>query len=56
MEYIVVEGDSYFDLSAKVTKMMGDGWKPQGGVSAYGSTGYRDYYCQAMVKDINDSK
>ena len=50
MEYIVVEEDTSFELSARITEMIGDGWKPQGGVSAYSSEGYRDYYCQAMVR------
>ena len=51
MEYIVVEENTSFELSAKITELMGDGWKPQGGVSAYGSTeDCRDYYCQAMIR------
>ena len=50
MEYIIIERDNAGDLSEKINRLMGDGWKPQGGVSAYSSTGHRDYYCQAVVR------
>lgn len=49
MEYIIIERDDVDDLSEKINSLMEDGWKPQGGVSAY-SFDLHYYYCQAMIR------
>jgi hypothetical protein len=50
--YHVITAKDTPDLDEEVMKYIKDGWKPQGGVCAFVTLSGHDYYCQAMVKDI----
>ncbi len=54
-EYIIVHADAANPLSEKVNKMIGEGWKPQGGVTVtqidFGpGVGLGIVWAQAMIR------
>ncbi len=59
MRYTILELTSVTELATEVEKLIADGWKPQGGVSAmcyiqhhYDATpDSYTYYSQAMIKE-----
>lgn len=47
--YTIVNETSHYDLAEQVRKLIKDGWRPQGGVSAH-TVGWGQVWAQAMVK------
>lgn len=49
MKYKIVEAPELYKLEEMVNEMIGNNWKPQGGLCStkYGAT---NYYSQAMIK------
>ena len=48
MTYTILKSDFVNTLAEEVNEHIANGWKPQGGVSAY-SHGMSTYYCQALI-------
>lgn len=47
--YQIIYEKSHYDLAEQVRKLIKDGWRPQGGVSAQ-TVGPGQIWAQAMVK------
>ena len=49
MEYAIIESDSTAGLEEKVRALIEEGWRPQGGISIIGQSGFYTLL-QAMVR------
>lgn len=60
MEYIVIEDDDNSSIEDRITELLGQGWRCQGGISVSvvlrTDGGYHYWYAQAMVRSVDGTR